>query len=157
MYLQAFPLGMSVGAMPRVEYVQVDRGGEKAHPHAVPPVSAALRLAREEAGVTQEELARRVRRAQSSVQKWEAGREPKLDRLADLENALGYRKGHVLRLAGYVEEPTSTRDAIEVDPALTPTERAHVLAAYDFAVASSSRARARSAATPPRKATRPRS
>lgn len=143
--------------MPRVEYMQVDKGAAKAHPARVPAVCAALRQAREEAGVTQDELARRVNRVQSSVQKWEAGRMPGLDRLADLERALGYRRGHLLRLAGYVDEARTAREAIEFDPALTPDNRDHALAAYDVAAKLSSRARTRSAATSVRKPNRPRS
>lgn len=143
--------------MPKVEYVQVDRDAQKAQPDAVPAICAALRLAREEAGLTQDELARRIDRVQSSVQKWEAGREPNLNRITDLELAMGYTRGHILRLAGYVASATSVREHIEFDPRLTPDNRDHVLAAYDVAVELSSRARSRLEAVPLKKLNRPRS
>lgn len=132
--------------MPRVEYVQVDKGGAAAHSGGVPPVCAALRQAREEAGITQEDLAKRIGRAQSSIQKWEAGREPKLDRIAALEYAMGYQLGHVLRLAGYVSEPKTVRSAIEADRALLPEARSALLDFYDSGVKRSAERRASRAA-----------
>jgi transcriptional regulator with XRE-family HTH domain len=138
--------------------VQVDTGRPTRHAGEVPPVCTALRLAREEVELTQEELARRVGRVQSSIYKWENGREPKLDRIRDLEQAMGYPRGHVLRLAGYVADSATARDAIRLDPGLTPNQRENLLAAYDVAAAASSRSRtARSASEPPVKATRSRS
>ena len=136
----------------------MDESGRHPSPGRVPPVCAALRQAREEAALTQDELARRVGLAQSSIQKWEGGREPRLDRIALLEAAMGCPRGHVLRLAGYVEEATSARDALLRDPSLTPSHRETMVASYDVSVRLSSNARsARAARVPPATATRSRS
>ena len=144
--------------MPRLEYVQVDTAADSPHPEGVPPICAAIRQAREEANVTQDELARRIGRTQSTVQKWEAGRQPTLDTIRRLEEALDHRRGQLLRLAGYVAEARTAREMLEVDPALTPNQRETMLAAYDVAVQLSSRARAaRSARTPPTKPSKSRS
>ena len=142
--------------MRRLECVPADEG-EKPSARR-PPVCAALRRAREEAELTQEQLAGRMSLAQSSIQKWEGSREPKLDRIAALEEAMGYTRGHVLRLAGYVEVATTAREALLADPSLTPDHQELIVCAYDVAARLSSKIRsARLANVPPTRATRSRS
>lgn len=135
--------------MPRLEYVQVDKTNPRSHPDVVSPISAAIRKAREETGLTQEELAHLIGKVQSTVQKWEGGREPKLNTIAHLDETMGYRRGHILRLAGYVDDPVSVRDAIDTDPALTPGHKRIVLSAYDRALTEAADERSRSTSKPP--------
>lgn len=74
----------------------VDPGGE-------PPICGAIRLALEQAGMSQQELAELLGVRQTSVSKWTTYREPRLDRIASIEDAIGLRRGSLLRMAGYVE------------------------------------------------------
>lgn len=143
--------------MRSMEYVPGAKG-DVPNQNRLPAVCVALRHAREEAELTQEGLAGRLHLAQSTIQKWEGGREPRLDRIATLETAMGYRRGHLLRLAGYVEEASTAREALLADPSLTPNHRETMVASYDVSVQLSSKARsARVAKVPPTSATRSRS
>jgi transcriptional regulator with XRE-family HTH domain len=125
--------------MPRVEYVPVDEGSAGAHRDEVLAIAEALRTARDDAGLTQQELGDRVGLGQPAIQKWESGRRKitDLNRLAELEAAMGHSRGYVLRLAGYVEDAQTARQAIEHDPLLTPDHRRIVLNTYDGAAEES--------------------
>lgn len=150
MKLQVFVKRMLAPDMPRLEYVPVDKGGRGANRAGVPAICWALRQARDDAGMTQEELAAAVGLRQPAIQKWETGRRPGLDRLAELEEKMGYDRGYVLRLAGYVTDDGSVRARIQGDPLLTPGHRRIVLRTYDGAVEdSAAERRARSAKSRP--------
>ncbi len=68
------------------------------------PVCAAIRRAREAAGLTQSDLAIRVGVRQAHVSRWEHGVRPTLERLAEIERALQIRRGDLLRAAGFVDD-----------------------------------------------------
>ncbi len=96
----------------------------------VPPICRAIRQALDESGVTQEALAARLGVRQSSIQKWATHREPRLDRVLTIEQALGHPRGYLLRLAGYVQEARSTEEVIRADTRLLPDGRDSVLDLY---------------------------
>lgn len=79
-------------------------------------------IRRVRASVGQMELAKRMNDPvvdQSRISKWERGiGHPSLDQIRAIEDALGVRRGSVLRLAGYVEDEGSTLDTITADRAL---------------------------------------
>jgi transcriptional regulator with XRE-family HTH domain len=65
----------------------------------------ALRKAREDAGVTQSDLARRLETTPNQVSRWEAGgRRLDLEVVEEAEMAMGLTSGTVLRLAGFVSD-----------------------------------------------------
>lgn len=65
----------------------------------------ALRTAYEAAGVTQKEIAAAAGVDQTTVSKWAKGqRWPPLNVLPIIDELCGQPRGHVLRLAGYVED-----------------------------------------------------
>lgn len=71
----------------------------------------------------------------------------RLDRLLEIERAMGKRKGYLLRAAGLVDDERTPRECIEDDPHLSPAYREMVLASYDSAAGLSERMRASSDAT----------
>lgn len=91
----------------------------------VPPICAAIRAARETAGLTQRELAERLTESQEQVSNWELRREPRLSTVARLEEAIdsGRRRGWLLRQAGYVEDASTLEEMIDSDPRLDPRAR----------------------------------
>lgn len=107
----------------------------------MPPICRAIRQEREDQRLTQAELAGRLGKTQPHIQRWETGREPRLDEVRSIEKALGHDPGYLLRLAGYVDDPDSVEGAVRNDPGLTPQAREIVLAAYRGAVEISSRRR----------------
>lgn len=105
--------------------------------HSPTAVGAALRRAREEAKLTQAELAARMpeRITQGYVTRWETGtRTMHLDEIADAEAALALAPGSLLKVAGFVAEAGDTRAVIEADIGLREPWRSMVLAAYDLGV-----------------------
>ena len=107
----------------------------------MPPICVALRRAVEEAGITQDALGDRLEEKQQTVSAWLNKREPKLDDLARIEKVLGLTRGHLVRAAGYVEDPATVRDSIAGDVGLTQRWRDVVLVVYDSSVADSARDR----------------
>jgi transcriptional regulator with XRE-family HTH domain len=78
-----------------------------------------VRIARERAGLTQEQLARRSGRPRETIARWETGtQEPSLAALRQIADAAGVEL--VLRLA---ERDTSLRDRVREQLALSPLER----------------------------------
>lgn len=67
-----------------------------------PRICVAITDALERLGVSQQALADALDVNQSSVAKWCSFREPRLDRIATIEDALGMPRGQLLRDAGYV-------------------------------------------------------
>lgn len=70
-----------------------------------------------------------------------------------LEDALELPRGHLLRAAGCVEEPSTTREAVLADPLLGETHKQTVLAVYEGQVALSDQERTRGRRRPPRRPT----
>lgn len=83
--------------------------------------------------VLQEDLAGRLGIDQGTLSRWERsiGKGPTLDDLQSIEKVLGIRHGTILRLAGYVEDATDAREAIEADPNLLPNYKTIALESYD--------------------------
>src|SRR5688500_3037091 len=83
-------------------------------------ISKAFRKAYKDAGLTQETLGQRLGIPQGTISKYARGEvAAPLDVLERVDEACGRPKGHVLRLAGYVDDgPVDVLAAIESDPAL---------------------------------------
>ena len=105
-------------------------GQERTMPNVQPSrLSRAVKQARENSGVTQAELARRMGVTQPQISQWETSREPDLDNVARIETGLELRRGAILRLAGYVENGSSVEEVIQQDASLSSTTRRLLLAA----------------------------
>lgn len=92
------------------------------------PICEAVRTAREVAGLTQRHLADILGVTQPTVHNWEHDTEPSLDQLALIEDALGLRRGQLVRDAGYVDSGDATvEDAIRSDVSLSPGDRRALL------------------------------
>lgn len=69
------------------------------------PLTEAFRVACEVAGLTQEQLAERLGVHQTTVSKWLLGKaQPPLEHLPIVDALCGEPRGHILRLAGYVDD-----------------------------------------------------
>lgn len=79
----------------------VDNGGMSAERESVPPICDAIRTARAAVGTTQTALAELLDVTQAQVSLWERSREPGLDAIRAIEEALepGRLKGWLLRAA----------------------------------------------------------
>jgi transcriptional regulator with XRE-family HTH domain len=105
-------------------------------------IGKAMRQTYMEAGLTQEEVGRRVGVDQNTVSQWALGQqELKVYRLLDFEKACGVPPGYVLRLAGIIKDPATTEQAIEQDTALDQGSRQLALSSYRLAVDQTKRAR----------------
>lgn len=94
-------------------------------------LAAAIRQTYEQAGVTQVQLAAAVGASQAMVSRWARGEVvPDLDTIVAIEVACGTPRGHILRLAGYVEEVTDVPSAVLADPKLSPVQRDMLLDVY---------------------------
>jgi len=86
--------------------------------HSLRPASV-VRAARQQAGLTQRELAERVGTTQSAIARWEAGADsPRLDTLSTLLRACGVEGDLIFRRHDDVD-----RAQIREHLALTPAER----------------------------------
>jgi transcriptional regulator with XRE-family HTH domain len=95
------------------------------------PICKAIRAAREDAGLSQVELARRLDGvSQSMIARWESVSEPSLSVIARIERELQLPKGELLRAAGYVGGVVSVGVAIAEDPRLDDRARRVLLASY---------------------------
>lgn len=83
-------------------------------------LGSAIRSAYVSAGITQEEIAAELGIDQTTVSKWVQGqRWPPLDALPKIDRLCGKPRGHVLKLAGWVEDSdVDVIAAIKQDPAL---------------------------------------
>lgn len=98
-------------------------------------IGAALRSARGSRTQTAVGEAMDPQAKQPTISGWESDTAaPTLDQIAEFEHACGRPRGFVLRLAGYVEDPTNTRDAIAADPLLEEGIRSTLLTIYETAV-----------------------
>lgn len=87
-------------------------------------LSEALRIAYEQAGVAQTQIAEALGVDQPTVSKWARGeRPPPLWALPVVDALCGKPKGHVLRLAGYVEDDVTVETAIQSDPELEADDK----------------------------------
>jgi len=135
--------------MPRLHTVAVDKQPRGVHP-ALVAYGSALHAERRAAGLSQDELAEASGVGQSTISKWErglAGRSPRVEDIRRIEEALQLTSGRLFVVAGYVKLPTSTVEAIALDPALDRGYRQILIEAYEGAIRSS----AARATTPPAK------
>lgn len=103
----------------------------------VPPICVAIAKARAEVGISQDELARRLKVGQTTVARWVGTVEPALDMVAAIERALGLGRGELLRAAGYVDDGhVSVRHAVANDHELDARSRRVLLATYRALVGS---------------------
>lgn len=95
-------------------------------------LSDAFREAYEAAGVSQVQIAEECEVDQPTVSKWARGvLQPPLWALPIIDELCGRPKGHVLRLAGYVEDDFDVEAALAVDPSFAdPDDRAMVVRFY---------------------------
>lgn len=106
-------------------------------------LSAAFRSAYTSAGATQTALAEATGIDQQTISKYARGAVTvPLEVVERTEDALGYRRGHILDLAGFVEGTADTRATISADPHLDDEARALVLDVYAYARRRTSEARA---------------
>ncbi len=97
-------------------------------------ISDALREVRESRGVSQGELAKRMRSSQSHVSRWETTQEPGIDRIAGVEDALDVPRGTTLRMVGYIDDQgADIVDLLRLDPNLTDDQREMLVEAYEAA------------------------
>lgn len=95
------------------------------------PLTEAFRVACEVAGLTQEQLAERLGVHQTTVSKWLVGKaQPPLEHLPIVDALCGERRGHILRLAGFVDDGVDVVAAINQDPALDEDSKAAMLLSY---------------------------
>lgn len=98
-------------------------------------LGAALKAARQEAGLTQAQFGARLGDSpQTTVSRWEKGLvELTAQQINDIEDALDLRPGNLLQQAGYCDVEFSPRDveaALRSDPALHPDVRSDVVRFY---------------------------
>lgn len=128
----------------RVQLMEVDDEGDMAQRSSVAlgaAVSAAL------GDGLQRDLAAKVGEHPSKINRLIKGThgDVTLDFVGRLEDALELPRGHLLRAAGFVVDPSTTREAVLADSALEETQKPILLAVYDslVQVAAQQRARAR--------------
>ncbi|HLU95235.1 MAG TPA: helix-turn-helix transcriptional regulator [Thermobifida alba] len=94
-------------------------------------LSEAFREAYEVAGLSQQELSRRIGVDQTTISKYARGAvQPPLEMLPKVERACGHKLGYILRRAGFVED-IDTRTAILADPDLSLESRQALVRSYD--------------------------
>lgn len=115
--------------------------GDEAPRHDAGVLGDAIRKEMSAAGVKAAELAQRLGVAESTVSRLAAGlvQDVSVDRLVQIEAALGLPRGRLFRSAGLVDDPTgeTVRERLEGDPALSAAELRIVLRVYDSAVDAS--------------------
>lgn len=94
-------------------------------------LSDAFRRAYESAGLSQQALSAATGIDQSLISKYARGAtQPPLDALVKVDEACGQPRGHVLRLAGYVQDSIDIEAALASDPALDQEGRDMVVRLY---------------------------
>lgn len=101
-----------------------------------PTIGMTIRRHRTRLGLKQEDLAERLgltKDGQPHISDIERGKTaiPGLAEIARIEEALGLSRGQILIETGYVELPTTARQMLSMDPALTIERREIVLDLYD--------------------------
>lgn len=96
-------------------------------------LSSAFRRAYETAGLSQEAISAALGIRQATISKYARGEvQPPIDFLEQVDRLVGHPRGHVLRLAGYVDDGVDLVAAIATDPTLNEDGREFVLHAYRF-------------------------
>jgi transcriptional regulator with XRE-family HTH domain len=91
---------------------------------------------------TQVELAEALGKAQRTISSWVTGtREPSLDDIRDFESACGRPLGWVLTMAGFVSQPTTPEEAVELDTRIGDPDRRIILDVIEGAVARAAKKR----------------
>lgn len=113
----------------------MDDGAKGAHTRLV-DIGAAIGAAINEAGSSRQALAEMLDVHPSQVTRMVNGQMPdiKLERIVEIEDALGMKRGALLRRGGYVEADSSVEAAIATDPALNAEAKRSLLYAYQAAV-----------------------
>lgn len=85
----------------------------------------ALRTMREARGMTQTDLAAALGIDQALCSRWESNPDwnPRVDEVLAIDDALGQPRGSLLRAAGYLDDVTTTEQAVMADAALGPDGR----------------------------------
>lgn len=97
-------------------------------------IGRALKQVREAANLTKVTLGARIGKPASYFTEWEKGRKgAQLDDIIRIEEALNLTRGSILRLAGFIDEPATVRDAIAGDPTIPESDRVVILEIYDGA------------------------
>jgi transcriptional regulator with XRE-family HTH domain len=97
----------------------------------------AIRRAREEASLTQTELADKAGIDQAKVSRYENGiNEPPLGAILRIDDACKQPRGYVLRLAALINEPDTGEQAIASDARLEPEHSRALISLYNLAVRS---------------------
>lgn len=140
-----------------VQVMAIDAGSGNRHDAVV--LGDAIRKEMARVGVNAAELARRLEVAESTISRLAAGQvqDVTVDRLVQIEHALGIPRGRLFRTAGLVDDrETTVHDMIESDPLLTADELRFVLRTYESAVTASAEERKRSSvkATPTKRSAR---
>jgi transcriptional regulator with XRE-family HTH domain len=95
-----------------------------------PRICRAIRAQLDESDLSMQDLADRLRVSKSMVQRWTTTREPALEMIVAIEDALDLVRGELLRDAGYVSDLVSVRRAVLDDPKLDDRARRTLLALY---------------------------
>lgn len=99
----------------------------------VAKMGRALRSAYKAAGIRQKDIAAAVGKDQTSVSAWIRGENwPPLEALPIIDELCRQARGHILRLAGFVEDKTDVLAAIEQDPELRDPDRDALVFLYSF-------------------------
>lgn len=101
-------------------------------------IGQAIERAYKRAGITQDELGRRIGRTQGTISEWKMGRgTPSFDDVRAIDKACELPVGFVLHAAGYVANVRTVPEAIAMDPALSSEARDFLLALYERAAGNS--------------------
>ena len=97
-------------------------------------VAQAIKEVRQQAGLSQNDLALKLGVVQPTISGWERGENsPGLSDLSRIEKACGHPKGAIFRLAGLTEE-LPIEDLLLTDPRLTPELRRIAVEQYRLQV-----------------------
>jgi transcriptional regulator with XRE-family HTH domain len=130
-YAQVFPsLGLAFPPYICVQCISVDSAAQRS-------LGAAVRRARKEAGLTQDQLGELADLEQAKISKYENGQhEPPLSAILRIDDALQQPRGYVLRLAQLIYEPDTGEQVIASDARLEPEHSRALLSLYKLAVDS---------------------
>lgn len=87
-------------------------------------------------GLTNAQLARRIRAGEAEVHRWVSGlRDISVKRLPAFEDEMGVARGYFMHQAGLAETKVSVVNAIKADGDLTSDDMRVLIAMYDYMVA----------------------
>lgn len=108
--------------MPRLDDEQITAG-----------LCKAFRETYEAANVTQGQVAEALEVDQPAVSRWARGeRRPPLWALPEVEKICRVPRGHILRMAGFVDDELDLRAAIRADRSISADQQGALLAVYDI-------------------------